>query len=83
MRHKFNEVTKENIKYNSKNNELKNEVKFEKDIVIDQLKNESRFKQNLIETMQIAIDKKETEITNLKSELYIYQNKLNETRNEL
>jgi hypothetical protein len=83
LRHKFNEVTKENIKYNSKNNELKNEVKFEKDIVIDQLKNESRFKQNLIETMQIAIDKKETEITNLKSELYIYQNKLNKTRNEL
>ena len=33
--------------------------------------------------MQIAIDKKETEITNLKSELYIYQNKLNKTRNEL
>lgn len=83
MRHKFNEVTKENIKYKSKNNELTNEVKFEKDIVIDQLKNESRFKQNLIETMQIAIDKKDTEITNLKSELYIYQNKLNETRNEL
>jgi hypothetical protein len=71
------------MKYKSKNNELTNEVKFEKDIVIDQLKNESRFKQNLIETMQIAIDKKDTEITNLKSELYIYQNKLNETRNEL
>ena len=83
MRHKFNDFTKENIKYKSKNNELTNQVKFEKDIVIDQLKNESRFKQNLIETMQIAIDKKDTEITNLKSELFIYQNKLNETRNEL
>lgn len=83
MRQKFKEISNENIKLKSLTTSLSTDIKFEKDIIIDQLKNESKFKQNLLDTMQSSIDKRDQEIQNLKTELNTYQTKLNSTRNEL
>lgn len=83
LRIKFKEISNENFKLKSTNTSLSTDVKFEKDIIIDQLKNESKFKQNLLDTMQSTIDKRDDEVHNLKKELHSYQTKLNDTRHEL
>jgi len=83
LRQKFKEISNENISLKSLTTSLSTDIKFEKDIIIDQLKNESKFKQNLLDTMQSTIEKKDQELQNLKTELNCYHTKLNSTRNEL